>query len=437
MGLLRDPAFRRLWAAQTVTQCGTQFSILALPLTALEVLDASAFEVSALQAVQVAPYLLIGLPAGAWVDRMRRKPVLVLSDVVRAVALLTVPLAYALGALTLGQLYAVGLVIGTATVFFDVAYQSYLPDIIAAEDLAEGNAKLEVARSGSRVAGPALGGWLIGLLRGPGALCLDAFSFLYSAVMVWRIPATVPAAPTVPSAPAAEARPPHALRREIGEGLRFVRRHRLLAPIAATAALLNLSYAMASALLVTYASRELGFSAGRIGLVMGLASAGLVAGALAARHAARRLGAGASIVAGALLAGAGPCLLPLSGYAAPETLLACGLFVQSFGVVLFNVNQVSMRQAVTPRPLMGRMNATVRFVTWGALPLGALCGGALAGVAGIHTALWISALAGVPAFLAVALSDVRRAGADGMRTRPRATVTSGKFTATGRDDNRP
>ncbi|TQK50347.1 putative MFS family arabinose efflux permease [Streptomyces sp. SLBN-118] len=430
MGLLRQPAFRRLWAGQAVTQFGTQISILALPLTALTTLNASAFEVSAVQAVQVAPYLLIGLPAGAWVDRMPRKPVLITADLVRALVLLTVPVSHMLGVLTLAQLYAVGLTIGAATVFFDIAYQSYLPDILPADDLAEGNSKLELARSGALVGGHAAGGWLIGLLRGPVALCVDILSFLFSAVMVWRIPGR-------PRPPEPAARTGRLPCQDIIQGLKFVRHHRLLAPITITSCLTNLSYAMVSALLVTYATRQLGFSPARIGLVMALSSAGMVGGALASRRAARRIGTGPTIVAASLLCGAGPLLLPLAGYAAPhallvDALLVGGLLIQAVGAVVLNVNQVSVRQAVTPRLLMGRMNATVRFVSWGALPVGALLGGALAQVVGLHSAMWLSALVGAPVFLGLALSDVRRVGADGG---PRCEEP-GTFAAVGRSRTR-
>ena len=404
MTLLRQPAFRRLWAARAVSEFGSQISILALPLTALTALHASALQVSVVQAVQVAPYLLIGLPAGAWVDRMARRPVLVTADVVRAAVLVSVPVCHVLGVLTLTQLYAVGFALGVATVFYDIAYQSYLPDIVAGDDLGEGNSRLETARSGAQVGGHALGGVLIGLLRAPLAVCLDVASFLYSALMVWRIPG--PARPARRDA----SRPRQLPCREIVQGLRFVRRHRLLAPIAVTSALTNLTYAMSTSLLVTYAVRELGFSPERIGLAMALAGTGMVAGAVAARHAARRLGTGPAIVLGSLLTGAGPLLLPMASLVLPDALFVGGLLVQAVGLVTLNVNQVSVRQKVTPRALLGRTNATVRFLSWGALPVGALLGGVLAQAVGLRAAMWSSALAGAPVFLGLALSDVRRLG---------------------------
>ena len=406
MRVTQNPDFRRLRAAQGVSQIGSQIGILALPLAALQVLHASAFEVSVLVAAQVAPFLLIGLPAGVWIDRMRRRPVLIISDLVRAVLLLTVPLAYACDLLTIGQLYVVAFGQGVATVFFDVAYQSYLPDVVEADQLTDGNAQLELARSASLLVGPSAGGWLISALKAPVALCADALSFLFSAFMVSRIPQDR----EKPVARDGSRATWSVLRKEVGEGLTFVRRHRLLAPVAGVGALLNFSYGMVGAIFTTYAVRELGFSAAKLGTVMAIGALGVVLGALVVRRLSQRLGTGPSIVLGALLNGVGPLFTPAAPASATELVITCGVFVQSFGVVLFNVNQVSLRQSITPRPLMGRMTATIRFVVWGTLPVGSLCSGALATTFGLHRALWVSAAVGALAFLGALLSDVRTAG---------------------------
>ena len=195
-GLWRHPDFLRLWSAQTISQFGSQISQLALPLAAILVLDASAFEVALLGTVEFLPFLLFALPAGVWVDRLRRKPILVLGDLGRALALGSIPLAYAFDALTIWQLYAVGFVVGVCTVFFDVAYQSYLPSLVERESLVEGNSKLEISRSAAQLAGPGLAGALIGAITAPYAILLDAVSFVGSAVLVFRIrrPEVVPGA---------------------------------------------------------------------------------------------------------------------------------------------------------------------------------------------------------------------------------------------------
>ncbi|MFD7876398.1 MFS transporter [Streptomyces sp. NPDC059766] len=406
MRVTQNPDFRRLRAAQGVSQIGSQIGFLALPLAALQVLHASVFEVSVLTAAQIVPFLLIGLPAGVWVDRMRRRPVLISTDLFRGVLLLTVPLAYALDVLSLGQLYVVAFGQGVATVFFDVAYQSYLPDVVEDDQLTEGNAQLELARSASQLIGPSAGGWLISALRAPVALGADALSFLFSAFMVSRIPAEREK-PVVKDG----NRPTWSvLWKEVGEGLAFVRHHRLLAPLAGVGGLLNFSYGMVAAIFTTYAVRELGFSAGKLGTLMAIGSLGVVVGAVVVRRLSQRLGTGPSIVLGALLNGVGPLFTPAAPASSPEVAIACGLFLQSFGVVLFNVNQVSLRQSITPRALMGRMTATIRFVMWGTLPVGSLCAGALASNIGLHRALWVSASVGALAFLGALFSGVRTVG---------------------------
>jgi MFS family permease len=180
--LLRHPDFARLWTAETISQLGTQVSQLAIPFVAIEILRASTFEVALLNVVDFLPFLLIGLPAGVWVDRLRRRPLMIAADLGRAVALATIPLAFLLGVLTMIQLYVIGFVVGVLTVFFDVAYQSYLPSVVARDQLQEGNAKLEISRAGAQVVGPGLAGVLIGVLRAPVAVALDALSFLGSAL---------------------------------------------------------------------------------------------------------------------------------------------------------------------------------------------------------------------------------------------------------------
>ncbi|MFD3589180.1 MFS transporter [Streptomyces sp. NPDC058683] len=422
MRVTQNPDFRRLRAAQGVSQIGSQIGFLALPLAALQVLHASVFEVSVLTAVGIVPFLLIGLPAGVWIDRMPRRPVLIATDLFRALLLFTVPLAYALDMLTLGQLYVVAFGQGVANVFFDVAYQSYLPDVVETDQLTEGNAQLELARSASQVIGPSAGGWLISALKAPVALGADALSFLFSAFMVSRIPP----GREKPVATDGNRTTWSVLWKEVGEGLRFVRRHRLLAPVAGVGALLNFSFGMVAAIFTTYAVRELGFSAAKLGTVMAIGSLGIVLGAAVARRLSQRLGTGPSIVLGALLNGVGPLLTPAAPASAPEVFITCGVFVQSFGVVLFNVNQVSLRQSVTPRPLMGRMTATIRFVVWGTLPVGSLCSGALATSFGLHRALWVSAAVGALAFLGALFSDVRTVGTKRV---PLPTSTSGTAAA--------
>jgi MFS family permease len=399
--LWRHRDFMRLWSAETISQLGSQVTLLALPLAAILILDATAFQVGALSSIEFAPFLLVGLPAGVWVDRLRRRPILIAGDLGRAVVLASIPIAYWLDALTMLHLYAAAFLTGICTVFFDVAYQSYLPSLVEREQLTEGNAKLEISRSGAQLAGPGIAGALVQALTAPVAIVADAVSYLGSALFVIRIRRPEPDVP----APAAEDRP--RMRSQIMEGLRYVLGHPLLRPIAACTALSNLFSAMVTAILILFAVRVLGLTAGLIGIALAIGNVGFLAGALVADRIARRVGLGRAIIGSALLFGLAGFAYPL---ATPETavgLLVAGGVLFGFGGVVYNVNQVSLRQAITPGRMQGRMNATMRFVVWGTLPIGALAGGALGGTIGLRPTLWIAALGGVLSFVPPLLSPVR------------------------------
>jgi MFS family permease len=383
--------FRQLWAAETVSQVGTQVTMVALPLLAVTLLHATPFQMGVLTALETLAFLVVGLPAGAWVDRWRRKRVLVTGDLVRAVAFGSLPLAAALGVLTLGQLYVVALLAGTATVFFDVGYQSYLPSLVDRAQIVDGNSKLEASRAVAQVAGPGLAGALIRVLGAPALIAFDAVSFLLSALFIGRIRH----ADTVPDR--ADRRP---LRTEIAEGLSFVVRHPLLRRMVACTGLANLAGSATDALLVLYAVRRLGLSASVVGLVFSAGAVGGLVGAVAAARIARVIGEGRTIPLSAVVfAGAG-IAVPLASLGAPVPLLLAGWFLESFGVIVYNVTQVSFRQRLCPPGLLGRMNASVRFIVFGTMPVGAFLGGALGTWLGLVPALWIAVagqfLAAVP-----------------------------------------
>lgn len=383
VGLPAGRDFRRLWAGDSVSQLGTGVGEIAVALLAVGVLGASAFEMGVLAAVERAAFLLVGLPAGAWVDRMLKRDVLIAGDVVRGVALLALPVAWLTGTLSLPLLLAVVAVTGVATVFFDVAYQSYLPSLVDEERISEGNAKLQISATTAQVAGPALGGLLVRALGAPLVIAADALSFLGSVgfTLAIRHRETL--------APVADRRP---LRVEIGEGLAFVVRQPLLRRIVATTGGSNLFGAASSALLVLYAVRELGLSEADLGLVLGGGALGGVAGALAAGPVMRWIGEGPAIAFPLLLGVPAAALLPLAdgrGRTAAMVLLTVSGVLVGVAVVVYNVAQVSFRQRLCPRPLLGRMNASVRFVVWGTAPLGALAGGAAAGAIGVTATLWI------------------------------------------------
>jgi MFS family permease len=398
-GLWHHLDFRRLWIGETVSQFGTQVTFLALPLVAILVLHASTFEVGVLTALDTAGFLVVGLPAGAWVDRMRFRSVLIVNDVVRAIALGSIPLAHALDVLTIGQLYVVALVAGISTVFFDVAYQSYLPELVDRTALVEGNAKLQASESVSQIAGPSLGGALIQALTAPGAIVIDALSFLWSAAWVGAIQARPPKP---------ERKPDRHLGREIKEGVAFVVHNRMLRAIAMCTGSSNLFSAIAFAVFYVLLARELDVPPGLIGLIMATSAIGGLIGSFLAGRLAARFGQGPTIWMSAA-AGA-----PL-GFVAPFVhkdwslvLLALAQILWWGVVVVYNITQVSFRQGLCPPELLGRMNATMRFLVWGTMPLGGLIGGVLGEAIGVRETLFVAAVGGCLPFVPVFLSPLRR-----------------------------
>ncbi|MDQ3757824.1 MAG: MFS transporter [Actinomycetota bacterium] len=378
--------FLRLWAGQSISQLGSQVTLLALPLVAIRILHAGPLELGVLAACETLPFLLVGLPAGVWVDRWRRRPILVVSDLGRAVVLAAVPVAYAVDALAMWQLYVVALATGMLTVFFDVAYQSFLPALVPRSRLVEGNARLELSRSMSQVAGPGVGGLLVELLRSPYAIAADSVSFVVSALFVRRIRSTEAAVPV--------SEPRERMHRDIAAGIRYVAGHPLLRRIAACTALFNLFSATGMAVFLLYAVRQLDIGPGVVGVVFSVGSLGFVAGAALTQRVSLRLGLGPALVLAAAVSGAGFLLVPLAPPDAAVPFFVAAMSLESAGASVYNVIQVSLRQTITPQRLQGRMNATMRFVVWGVMPLGSLLGGVLGRTVGVHTALWVSAVGG-------------------------------------------
>ncbi len=406
-GLWRHGDFLHLWGGQTISQFGTQIGQLAIPLAAILVLDASAFEVALLGTVEFLPFLLFTLPAGVWVDRLPRKPILILGDIGRAFALASVPLAYAFDLLTIWQLYAVGFAVGTLTVFFDVAYQTYLPSLVERKQLVEGNSLLEISRNGAQIAGPGAGGALVGALTAPVAILLDAVSFLASAVLLLRIRTVEPRIE-----PGEHAN----MRRELTEGLRYVLRHRYWRPMALTTGGSNFFWMICGSILLVYAVRSLGMSPEVIGLVLTLGSLGGLAGAFVAGRLSRRFGVGPTIVGASVLFGPPLVLVPLAPESAPIPVLVVSFLLSTAGGTIYVITGLSLMQTLTPERLLGRMNASRRFIVFGSIPLGSLAGGALASWIGLRPTLWVGAIGACFCFLPIALSPIRHIGA--MPTEP-------------------
>lgn len=394
--------FRRLWIAQTVSRLGSTVSQLALPLAAILVVHASTLAVGLLVAAENAAFLLIGLPSGALVDRVRTRPVLIGTDLARAVALGSVPLAAAFGVLGMAQLYAVSLFAGVCTVFFDVGSQTYLPELVDRPRLVEGNAKLQASESLAQIAGPTVGGFLIQLITAPYAILLDALSYVWSAAWLGRI--------QTPSVRPQQSRADRNLGREIVDGVRFVLGDRTLRSIVLCTATLNLFHMIGSAVYVLLLARTLHLSPGAIGLVGAVAAFGALGASLFAQRLSQLLGPGPTICLAAFMAGPPSFVLPFVHRDWTLLLLTVAQGVFAASVVTYNITQVSLRQALCPPALLGRMNATVRFVVWGVLPIGAAIGSVLGSWIGLRPALFISAVGVSLAFLTVVFSPVRTAG---------------------------
>ena len=398
--LLRHADFRRLWAADALSQAGTQVTVIALPLLLIKVLDAGPFEVGLLTTCEFLAFLVVGLPAGVWVDRMRRRNVLLVADLVRGLLYGSLPLAWALDVLTLAQVYAVALVAGVCTVFFDVAYQSYLPHLVGRDNLVEGNAKLQGTQSVAQVAGPTLGGVLVQVLTAPYAILVDAASYLWSAAWVGSIRSREPRP---------ERAPDRHLGREMKEGLAFVLGNRLLRAITACTGTANLfnNVGMTVFVVLLASASGLNLSAGTIGLLFSASAVGGVLGAVVARRFAGWVGQGPALWIS--IAVGVPAILPMPFVQRGWLLwlVAAGLVVFGATIVVYNITQVSFRQLLCPERLLGRMNATIRFAVWGTIPIGALLGGILGATIGLRPTLWVAVLGSLLAVLPVFFSPLR------------------------------
>lgn len=400
-GLWQHPDFLKLWIAQTISHFGTQISLLTIPLTAVLTLDATAFEMGVLTAMSQAPFLLVGLLAGVWVDRLRRRPVLIAADLGRFLLLLVIPLLAVLDVLRIEYLFAIVFLVGALTLFFDVADHSYLPALVGRGQLAEANGKLSMSRSVAQFSGPTVAGILVRLVTAPIAIVVDALTYLVSALFVALIRAPEPAP--------APRDPGRSVWQEIREGVNAVLGNPILRPIAVGTATSNLFAGLVLAVFVLYATRTLETGAGVLGVIFAVGSIGALTGASAASAMTHRLGVGRSILAGMFIGSLGTLLVPLAQGPAIVTASLLGLarVLSGFGYTTFNINQVSLRQTITPDRLLGRMNASVRFIIWGTIPLGGLLGGVLGELIGLRPTLFVGAAGELLAVLLLGLSRVR------------------------------
>ncbi|MCH8061650.1 MAG: MFS transporter [Chloroflexi bacterium] len=398
-GLWRNTDFVKLWAGQTVSNFGTLMG--ALQFTAVLALSASPFQMGVLLAVGAAPGLLVGLVVGVWVDRLPRRPMLIAADIGRAVSLGSIPVAFVIGVLRMEQLYAVAFLNGALRTFFDIAYRSYLPSLVGRESLVEANSKLTASESVVEATAFSIGGWIVQLISAMAAVVIDALSFLVSAFFLLKIRKTEPP-------PDAESNRQSTIH-DLSEGLRFVWGTPLLRAVTGSAIAEGMGDGIVGALWLIYGIDELGFEPGVLGTIAAVGGISAIFGATFARRITKRFGVGRTMAVGFLLYGLSMLLIPAAR--GPLAIAALFLIAHQLGdgaMIIYEINEMSLRQTITPDRLLGRVNASIRFVGIGTFLIGSLLGGALAEAIGLRWALAAGAGSVIIGALWLAASPIGR-----------------------------
>jgi predicted MFS family arabinose efflux permease len=383
-GLWKNPDFVKLWTGQTISELGSRVSREGIPLTAVLVLHAGTVQMGFLSALGGAAVLVFGLVAGVWVDRLRRRPILIATDLGRAALLASIPAAALAGVLGMGQLYLVAALAGILTVFFDVAYQSYLPALVPRDQILDGNSKLAMSSSTAEIAGPGLTGVLVQLVTAPIAILVDAASFLFSALTIVLI--------RKPEPPPVE-RPPEHLLTETLAGVRFIFGDPLLRALALRSGTAFFFMGFLGPLYVLYAIEILHLRPAMLGVIIAMGGVGAMLGSVLAPRIVARFGLGATFLATSIVQGVTTFFIPLAGVM-PAFAVPLLMVPQLFGDMAFMVymiNEISLRQTVAPEQVLGRVNAGMQLLARGIWPIGALLGGALAALLGVRVTLAISA----------------------------------------------
>ncbi len=388
----------RLWIGETIEWFGDQITFFALPSIAILLFNVGPFDIGILNGLAYLAFPVLGVFVGVVGDRWPRRPMMVIANLVQVLALGSIPIAFLLGRLTLYQLFAVATVMGVSSVFFAVAYQSYLPTLVEKENLIEGNSKLQTSESAAQVGGPALAGSLTQLFGPAIPIAVDALATLLAALAIFSI-----SKPEQFHASRAERN----FFKELREGAEVIFDDPLLRSLAGSTASLNLGSSIFFAVFFLFMYNELKFSPATVGAVLGIGAVGLVIGSLSAPELAKKLGLGRTLAVALLISGLGLLVIPTALYWPAAPLLAALWMLSSFGIPIYNINQISFRQAIVPDRLQGRMNATMRTITWGAIPVGAFVGGILGSQLGIVHTIIIGALISILPVLFIMLGPLR------------------------------
>jgi MFS family permease len=406
-GLWTNPDFVKLWTGQTISELGSRITREGIPLTAVLVLHAGTVQMGFLSALGGAAVLVFGLVAGVWVDRLRRRPILIAADLGRAAILVSVPAAAVAGVLAMGQLYAVAALAGVLTVFFDVAYQSYLPALVVREQILEGNSKLALSSSIAEIAGPGLTGVLVQLITAPIAILFDAISFLFSALMVVLI--------RKPEPPAIRREPEHLVAETLA-GVRFIFGEPLLRALGLRSATTFFFMGFFGPLYILYAIEILHLRPAMLGIVIAMGGVGAMVGSVVAPRIVRRFGLGPTFIVASLVQGLTNLLIPLAGLigtagTVQALAVACLMAPQLFGdmaFMVYNINELTLRQTVAPEHVLGRVNAGMQLLARGIWPIGSLIGGLLAAALGVRATLVLAAAGVALSTLWLFASPLRR-----------------------------
>lgn len=402
MGLLKQADFRNFWLGHTVSMFGVQITLVALPLVAAITLGATPLQMGILQAVEFLPFLVLSLFVGVWVDRAPKRPILIITDILRALLLLGIPLGIYMDALTMPLLYVIAVLVGVNTVFFDIAHTSYLPFLVKREDLIEGNSKLEFSSSSATTVGQSIGGALIQVFSAPFAMLFNVGTYLLSALFLSLVKQKEPPVQTTPEK--------QNFWKEIREGTSFVFSSKVIRPILIATVIFNLFTYLIEPVFILYLTRTLKLEPIYIGIIFSMSGVGALLGAMIAGKFAQKLGIGKALVSSLLIAGVVSFFIPFATFLPliPAVLLIMSMYlIDAAMVIVYNINQRSLRTAITPDHLQGRMNASIRLFAMGIVPVGALLGGWLGGEIGTTPTLIVGAVGIASSAIFILFSTVR------------------------------